>query len=412
MSLSHFLLTSLNTIRKRMDYHKPISRKKFLQQTGALGAAAAMAPMHIQSPLSGQKQKRIKVGVIGCGSVSGQYLPHLSKSSFVELVSTCDVVEQRAMDAAKQYGLKHHYASIESMLKGAPFDLLINLTDMQEHGRLNKLAISAGKHVWSEKPMATTYREGRELLDLASAKGVRIWGAPAVVNSPQFAFMAKAIQDGKIGKVSAAHAHYGHLGPDWSAFFYEKNGGSMPDLAVYNIASLTGLLGPVRSVMAMLNVITPTRKVLNRDKPISVEAEDNAMILMEHESGALSHVQSGFNYYDPYGHGGKGQDRHTIMVWGTKGNINLVGYDWAPAGVDLANEEQQEKTIRYVPDAGDYVWQEGASKIAECLATNMEPLINAHHSLHVLEIIEAARTSQAEGKRVSLTSKFPWPMVR
>lgn len=394
-----------------MDRGNRISRKEFLYKTGMLGVATAMAPLAIKGETPFQGGKKIKIGVIGCGSVSTQYLPHLSKSPFVELVSTCDIIPQRAVDAAKQYGIKNHYDSIEKMLAGVPFDLMVNLTNMQEHGRLNKQALQAGKNVWSEKPMATTYAEGRELLDLAKKKGLRIWGAPAVVNSPQFAFMAKAIKEGKIGKVSAAHAHYGHLGPEWSAFFYEKNGGSMPDLAVYNLATLTGLLGPVKSVMAMLNIITPTRKVSNRPNEIKVEEEDNSMILMEHHSGALSHVQSGFNYYDPYGHAGKGQDRHTVMIWGTKGNINLVGYDWAPFGVDLANEEQNEKNIRYATDTGKYVWQEGASVIAESMVTGKEPLINAEHSLHVLEIIEAARASQAQGKRINLQSNFPWPVV-
>ena len=123
--------------------------------------------------------------------------------------------------------------------------------------------------------MANTYKEGKALFDLAKSKKLRIWGAPAVVNSPQFAFMRKAIQEGKLGKVASAHGHYGHTGPTWSAFFYEKGGGSMPDLGVYNIATLTGLLGPAKSVMAMTSIVTPERTVDNKGK-IKVEAEDNA----------------------------------------------------------------------------------------------------------------------------------------
>jgi len=61
------------------------------------------------------------------------------------------------------------------MMEGVPFDLLVNLTDMQEHGRLNKTGLEAGKHVWSEKPLANTVPEGRELLDLAAKKGLRLW---------------------------------------------------------------------------------------------------------------------------------------------------------------------------------------------------------------------------------------------
>jgi predicted dehydrogenase len=90
--------------------------------------------------------------------------------------------------------------------------------------------------------MANTYAEGKALLDLARSKGLRLWGAPAVVNSPQFVFMSKTLQEGKLGRIASAHGQYGHTGPTWSAFFYEKGGGSMPDLGVYNIATLTGLL--------------------------------------------------------------------------------------------------------------------------------------------------------------------------
>ncbi len=384
-----------------------ISRKDFLQKSALVGASALLSSLKAIS--KNTENKKLKVAIIGCGSVSTQYLPHLSKSPYVELVSTCDIIEQRAIDAAKKYNIPNHYPHIEKLLAGAPFDLMINLTNMQEHGRLNKLGLNAGKNIWSEKPMANTYAEGRALLDFAKSKKLKMWGAPAVVNSPQFAFMSKAIQEGKLGKVAAAHAHYGHTGPTWSAFFYEKGGGSLPDLGVYNIASLTGLLGPAKSVIAMTSIVTPERTVDNKGK-IKVEAEDNAMLIMDHGNGVLSHVQCGFNYFDPHGHEGKGSTEHTIRIWGSHGNMGLVGYDWAPFGVDLATS-WTEPPVRHVPDAGSYVWQEGASVISEAMVKGIEPRINAEHALHVLEIIEAARKSGKTGQKISLVSKFKWPMV-
>lgn len=97
-------------------------------------------------------------------------------------------------------------------------------------------------------------------------------------------------------------------------------------------------------------------------------------------------------------------------MWGTKGNMHLIGYDWAPFGVDMATSDN-EQTTRHATDTGSYVWQEGATVIAKSLATNSEPLIAAEHSLHVLEIIGAARESQTTGKRISLESLFKWPVV-
>lgn len=384
-----------------------LSRQDFLQRTALAGAAVLLSSL--ESLAGKSPEKKLRVAVIGCGSVSGVYLPHLSKAPHVELVSVCDIVYERAKNRATEFNVPHHYPNIEQQLTGAEFDLLVNLTDMQEHGRLNKMALNAGRNVWSEKPMANSYAEGKALLDLAKSRRLRIWGAPAVVNSPQFEFMAKAVKEGKLGRLASAHAHYGHTGPTWSAFFYEKGGGSLPDLGVYNIATLTGLLGPAKSVVAMTSIVNPERTVDNKGK-IKVEAEDNAMLIMDHGNGVLSHVQCGFNYFDPYGHEGKGQERPTITIWGSHGNMALAGYDWAPFGVDLATHDATEAK-RYVPDPGTYVWQEGATVISKALLDRNEPRIHVEHALHVLEVIEATRESGKSGRKVMLKSKFPWPMV-
>ena len=230
-----------------------------------------------------------------------------------------------------------------------------------------------------------------------------------MVNSPQFAFMAKTLAAGSLGRVAAAHADYGHEGPDWSSFFFQKGGGSMPDLGVYNMTSLTGLLGPAKSVVAMVSIVTPCREIRDKGR-IVVTEEDNAMILLDHGKGVISHVQCGFNYFNPHGHDGSKEDRHTISIVGSEGNMGLVGYDWEPLGVDLATRKQPSYQ-RSQTEKDDYVWQQGASKVAECLATGKEPLFTAEHALHVCEIIVAARDSQATGRRISLKSTFKWPLV-
>ena len=395
-----------------------MDRKQFISRLGMIGASVVAAPIIGSSVeasalssdvASSSSDKKIRVGIIGCGSVSGMYLPNLTKCPYAEVVSVCDIIPQKAQDAAKKYNIKNWYPHIDKMLAGVPFDLLVNLTDMQEHGRLNRIALEKKINVWSEKPMANTYKEGRELYDFAKAQGVRIWGAPAVVNSPQFAFMAKQINESKLGRVAAAHAHYGHQGPNWSAFFFEEGGGSLPDLGVYNISTLTGLFGPAKSIVAMTSIVDPTRDTGNKGH-IQVVAEDNAMIIMEHQNNILSHIQCSFNYFDPYGHEGTGQERPTISVVGNTGNMHMIGYDWKPFGVDMATMAD-EKTHRFATERGTFVWEEGASVICESMVTGKEPLINAEHALHVLEIIEAARLSQKEGRRISLKSSFKWPVV-
>lgn len=386
-----------------------ISREKFLKTTAMAGAALLVSSL--EGWASAMPYKKLRVAVIGCGSVSNRYLPQLLSSKWIEVVSLCDIKPERAIAQNKEYKVNAAtYGHIDQMLKGVPFDMMVTLTDMQVHGELNKKALLAGKHVWSEKPMANTYAEGKALLDLARAKKLRIWGAPAVVNSPQFAYMSKMIQEGKLGRVAAAHGQYGHTGPTWSAFFYEKNGGSMPDLGVYNIATLTGLLGPARSIMAMTSIVNPERTVDDKGK-IKVEAEDNAQILMEHDKGVISHVMCGFNYFDPHGHEAGNQSLHSIQIYGDYGNMRLIGYDWETNGVML--DVHWDKPAELVcTDKGGYEWQEGARVVGESLVNGTEPRINVEHALHVLEIIEAARKSSATGMKIKLRSKFPWPIVK
>jgi predicted dehydrogenase len=390
-----------------MNTASSLNRRDFTKTT--LLAGAALASGSAGTFAADAPAKRIRTAVIGCGSVSNQYLPQLKKCPYVEVVSVCDIRPERAQRQAEKFNVPHHYPHIDRMLAGEPFDFMVTLTDMQEHEHLNRQALEAGKHVWSEKPIANTLAAGQGLLRIAKRKNVRLWGAPITVQSPQFAFMAKTLAAGKLGRVAAAHADYGHEGPNWSAFFYEKGGGSMPDLAVYNLTSLTGLLGPVKHVSAMLSIVTPERTVSNKGK-IKVTEEDNAMVLMDHGKGVISHVQSGFNYFNPHGHQGSQETRYTISVVGSTGFLGLVGYDWEPLGVDLATKGDT-KLERHVTDSQGYVWQQGAVLAAECLATGRELLVTPEQALHVLEIITAARESSATGKRIALTSTFRWPIV-
>jgi predicted dehydrogenase len=185
-------------------------------------------------------------------------------------------------------------------------------------------------------------------------------------------------------------------------------GGSLPDLAVYNLTTLTGLLGPAKSVAAMTSIVTPTRKITGKGE-IKVTAEDNAMVLLDHGEGVISHTQSGFNYFNPNGHDGKNENRHTVSIVGSAGYMGLVGYDWAPHGVEVATKKEP-KIKRFATETNGFVWQMGASLAAESLATDKPLLINPEHALHVLEIIQATNESQRTGQRIALRSTFRKPL--
>lgn len=385
------------------------TRRDFVKAAGAGVATAATLP-HIalaSDTVESTKEKKTRVGVIGCGSVSTKYLPSLKECEYAELVSVCDIIPERAEEAGKKYGVPH-YPHIDQMLAGPDFDLFVDLTDMNEHGRLNKQALEARKHVWSEKPMAGSHQEGKALVAIAKKRGLQLLAAPFVVASPQFAFMEKTLGDKALGLVAAAHASYGHTGPSWRPHFYKNGGGCLRDLAVYQLTTLTGLLGPAKSVVAMTSILTPTRTMRDGSE-INVEVDDNTMFIMEHGNGVFSHIQSGFNYFKKGRHDSAADSAHTMTITGRDGEMSLAGYDWAPHGVDLITAETRG-TQRHATQLDGYLWPGGASHMAECLATGKKPVVSQEQVLHVLEVMDAVDRSQETGRRVKLESTFPLPL--
>jgi predicted dehydrogenase len=390
-----------------------IDRRDFLKQSALATAALAGATLLPQPGIAAGpprvKGDKIRVGHIGCGSVSGAYLPVMTKHPNIEVVSVCDIIPDRARKRAEQFKVPNVYPNIDAMLAGAEFDFLVNTTSMPSHYPVNKKGLQAGKHVWSEKPMALEVSLGRELIALAQKQGVGFWAAPNCVTSPQFAFMARTIASGKIGKVTASHGTYGHGGPTWSAWFYQKGGGSLYDLGVYNVTTLTGLLGPVTEVVGMTDKVYETRKVDDQGV-IKVEADENTMLIARHQSGVLSHVQTGFGYFESERLRGE-RKLYTVDVMGTKGVMHLQGWDWSSAGVDLAYEGESILETQ-CKESWKYEWVGGAAYVCDRLLDGQPSLITPEHGLHVLDVMNACHESQRTGQRVKCETTFPWPLIK
>jgi predicted dehydrogenase len=397
-----------------MNPGRRTDRRGFLKAAAVAGIVANSA--FAQTPVVNTTGKKIRVGHIGCGNVATHaYVPDMAANPFIELVSTCDLIPSRADAVAKKHKIPNCFYNIDEMLAGPPFDLLVNTTSMPSHFEVNWAALNAGRSVWSEKPMALRVADAKVLLELAQKKGVGFWAAPTVVTSPQFKFMSDTIASGKLGKVCSAHGFYGHAGKLWSRWFFEKGGGSLYDLGVYNVTTFTGLLGPAKSVVGMYGISTPVRTVHPADGPpgdVKVTADDNTMMIIEHDNAVFSHIQTGYTYFSRHDDKDITRTIYTLDFTGTEGMMYLVGYDWGPHGVDLTYKDQTvPKMERMVTDPGVYTWQYGASYTAECMATGKTSLITPEHGLHVLEVMNACLESQETGRRVKIESTFKWPVV-
>ncbi len=353
--------------------------------------------------------RTVRVAIVGCGNVAEKYVPHLQQSATVELVAVCDPLVDRAHSFAQAYGIKRTFQDVDQMLSTLDFELFVNLTPMPLHAPLNRKALEAGRNVWCEKPIATDLAEAQSLLALARQRGVGLWSAPANPIAPAFQFMAKALSTGTIGRVFAAHGISGSSGPSWpgSAWFYQKGGGSLFDLGVYNVTLLTGLLGPAQGVVALSGTAIPYR-IIN-GQSITVEADDNTALLLDHGNTVYSVIQTGFVFAAQ-------REDWTVQMIGTAGALTMGGYAWEPEEVSLYRDDRVKAPGRWetfgLGEQKTYVWQSGATYIAECLAKGEKPLLNGEHAVHVLEVMLAAKRSAQMGQRIQISSTFSWPLLK
>jgi len=348
--------------------------------------------------------RKIRVVVVGCGNVAEKYTPHLQQSAAVELIAVCDPLRGRARSFAQAYGIEHTFRDVDQMLGSLDFELLVNLTPMQQHAPINRKALQAGRNVWCEKPIATDLSEAQSLLSLAQRHGVGIWSAPANPISPNFQFMARMLTTGAIGRPSAAHGIIGSSGPAWpgSAWFYQKGGGSLFDVGVYAVSLFTGLLGPTQNVIAMAGTAL-TQRLINGET-IDVEADDTDALILDHGNAVYSVIQSGFVYAAL-------RQEWTVQITGTNGAMTMGGFAWEPGEVSIYHGDQTKAPGQWETfQQGTYVWQSGATYIAECLAKGERPVVSGEHAVHVLDVMQAALRSARTGQRVQIASTFSWPL--
>jgi predicted dehydrogenase len=340
----------------------------------------------------------VRIGIIGCGSVSQAYLALaelMASRGQIELVAACDVMPDKALALQKKFGIRHvadHYLDI---LNAADVDLVLILTSMLEHGPIARAALEAGKHVLVEKPMAVSLDEAAELVALARKSPGYLLPAPHVILSPTYQTIWKRIQRGDIGPVFSARGLYGWSGPEWGKWFYQRGGGPLFDLGVYNVASLTGLLGPAKRVMAMTGVAIPERLV--DGEPVRVETEDNAQVLIDFGQACLAVVTTGFVFQQ--------YRRPALELYGALGTIQMLGDDWAPKGFEMWQNETASWQV-FNETAPNWPWTDGLRHMVESIQQGTRPIITPEHGLHVLEIMLKAQESGRTGRAVEIESSF------
>ncbi len=341
--------------------------------------------------------KTVRCGVIGLGSVSQKYVPHIRRLNLegtpCEIIIGCDLRPGQA-ERARNWGIPNFTTDYREVLAHPDVDVVLILTSMQSHGQLTREALNAGKHVLVEKPMSMDLAEAAELVALAKVSKGHLVCAPHVTLSQTYQDMWRHIHNGDIGRPLTARGFYGWSGPDWDPFFYEPGGGPMFDLGVYNIATLTGLLGPCKRVMAMTGIAIPERIVNNRK--MTVQTDDNFQLLMDFGNQCFAVVTTGFTIqrYDVPG----------IEVYGTEGTINMLSDDWDPHGYKLWRNKDgfwQDHTART-----RWQWTDGIRDLIQAIQNDRKPTNAPEHAYHVLEIMAKSMESGRTGQALPIVSSF------
>ncbi|MGB9587185.1 MAG: Gfo/Idh/MocA family protein, partial [Armatimonadota bacterium] len=287
-----------------------------------------------------------KVGIVGCGAISGIYFQAGRTFEMLDIVACADLIRERAEAKAKEFGCKA--VTVEELLADPEIEIVLNLTIPNAHASIAQAAVEAGKSVHNEKPLTITREEGRKLLATAKEKGVRVGCAPDTFMGAGIQTCRKLIDDGVIGEPIAATAFmmcHGHEGwhPD-PEFYYKVGGGPMFDMGPYYLTALVNLIGPVKRVSGSTRITFPERVIGSEPKKgqvIKVDVPTHVAGLMEFANGAIGTIITSFDVW--------AAELPRIEIYGTKRTLSVPdpnGFG-GPVRVFLPQEGWKEVSLTH-----------------------------------------------------------------
>jgi predicted dehydrogenase len=343
-------------------------------------------------------ERPVSVGFIGAGSVLWAYLQLLDRLIPRGLATEgpiCARREETWSDVLRRRPGARLVRSPEEVV-ASEVDVVVVLTPPESHAELSRLALERGKHVVCEKPVARSRAEAEPIFDLAEERGLMLLAAPFVQLAPTFRALWTQLERGAIGPVHSARGLYGNAGSPWAAWYHSAGVGPLAENGIYNLKSLTALLGPVVEVLAAEATAVPVREA--GGGVIDAPDPDVAHAVLRHESGALSSLVSS-QAIQRY-------RRPALELYGTEGTANLLGDDWDPRGFEIWRNELGRWEEHEAID-GTWLWADGLRECVVALREGRAPLQEPHQDLHLLDVVDAARIAVRERRAVEVGSRFP-----
>lgn len=347
-----------------------------------------------------------RVGIIGCGDVTNLYLPGTARFENIELAACADLDPARAAALAERGGFPA--VPVETLLADPSIEIALVLTPPVAHAAISRATIAAGKHVYSEKPLATTMADAAAILEDARSAGVRVGAAPDTFLGGGLRTARELIDEGAIGTPLAATASVAHLGPEsWHpnpGIFYGVGGGPLLDLGPYYVTALVAMLGPVASVTAIGRGSGSERLIGSGPRAgqtVPAEVPTTVIGTLAFESGVVGGLTASFDVV--------GTQVPHLEIHGTAGSL-LLGdpnrFDGEVRYRAVGTEEWETVTPRFDTTVGRGI---GLADMVEAIRSDRPHLATGDLAFHVLDVLLALEEATMSARTEAVASRVERP---
>ena len=345
----------------------------------------------------------LKIGVIGCGSISSTYFKNLMNIEELSIIACADIDIEKARMIGNQFQISKS-SNVEELLSNKEIDLVVNLTVPKAHYEISKEIIKSKKHLYSEKPLAIDRKEGNELIDFAKEQGVSIGCAPDTFLGIGIQTGIKLINKnmigtpiaGSISMFTAGHERW-HPNP---GFFYLKGGGPVFDMGPYYLTTLIAILGPVKRVSSLSKRTYDHRtSALNKDMQLPVEIDTHISGILEFQNGAIVSLTMSFDVW--------GSEMPKVEIYGTKGTISLPDPNQFDGAIKVkigTSNWKKNKLVSTGPGRGI-----GIIEMATAIRENRLSRVDASLANHVLDVMQTLAESSNSGDCIDINSSCEKP---
>jgi predicted dehydrogenase len=367
----------------------------------------------------------VRVAVLGTGVIAtadNGVLPNIRYlGGKVEVVATADTVPGRAKEVADRFGIAESFSSLGELLENCDAEAVVNLTPIPAHADTSLEIVEAGRHLVTEKPLATSIEDANAIIDAARRSGVIAVCSPPNMLYPSRQEMRRLVRAGVVGRVAFARARASNPGPAAMGFpldptwFYQAGSGPLFDVGVYGVHELTGILGPAQRVVAFSGITDRQRRVKGGPfdgQVIDVNVEDNTLMLLDFGQSVFATLDATFNVHatraprmEIFGRGGTLVMHYNTIESGPNPHIECyeTGAAGGRGGWVVPNLAHLQPAQRHVDLARRALLLE---HLADCLRTGRAPELSLERARHELEVMLGAMSSARTGEAVRIESTF------